>query len=97
MGDVNYELCIAIDFGTTYSGAAFSYHSQREKTHIVSNWSDGTTGSKIPTAILFDDKQKFVAFGKDAVNQFTQIQKEEKARDFFYFHKFKMNLYREKV
>ena len=79
-----YQLCIAIDFGTTFSGAAYSYYDNQKEIHVVSHWSDGAVGNKIPTAILFDDRQQFVAFGQNAVDKFTEIEEGDKEEDYFY-------------
>ena len=93
----SYEVIVGIDFGTTSSGAAYSYRNQKDDVYIVSHWEGGTNSKKIPTAILFDDKQNFVAFGQDAVNKFIDIEEGEKEENYFYFHRFKMCLYNEKV
>lgn len=92
-----YLLSAAIDFGTTYSGLAYSYQDDQETIHVVTQWSDGTVANKIPTAILFDRDCKFVAFGQEAIEAYDNISDEEEETEYFYFHRFKMNLHKEKV
>ncbi|XP_056004991.1 heat shock 70 kDa protein 12A-like isoform X2 [Ostrea edulis] len=91
---------VAIDFGTTYSGYAFSFRSDflndRER-HIgeinTYNWNSGNLLSeKTPTALLLDKDQKFVSFGFDAENMYGKMTEEER-KDNYYFHRFKMMLY----
>ena len=64
-----YKLCAAIDFGTTYSGLAYSYAYEKEKVHILSEWPGGVS-NKIPTAVLFDKHKSLIAFGEDALTKY---------------------------
>ena len=92
-----YEMVAAIDFGTTYSGYAYSYQHDKEKVHVNSNWSSGSSLWKVPTVILFDDKHKFLAFGEKAENMYNEYAKCEEEHKCLYFERFKMVLYYLKV
>lgn len=95
-------LVAAIDFGTTYSGYAYSFRGdfQEDPLKIVTNqWRDGTTGSvamKTPSCILFDDKQHCHSFGFKAENKYANLCLENKHHDWFFFRHFKMLLYDKK-
>ena len=38
--DIKYKVVVGIDFGTTYSGYAYSFADSKETIHINRNWSD---------------------------------------------------------
>ena len=59
----------ALDFGTTYSGYAFSMRSEFKtdplKIHSNQTWNAGAralSSIKTPTCLLLDKEKKFVAF-----------------------------------
>lgn len=85
----------AIDFGTTYSGYAFS--SKSEWTKVQTNvWpSSNQMSSKTPTALLLNEDETFNSFGYDAEKNFAEIAEEgdDSYKDFYYFHRFKMLLH----
>ncbi|XP_060600928.1 heat shock 70 kDa protein 12A-like [Ruditapes philippinarum] len=89
----------AIDFGTTYSGYAYSFKDEYKKdpSKIFANnsWSDGTSmrTSKAPTVILFDNKGKFNSFGYDAETKYAELSEDEEHIGWKYFRCFKMKLY----
>lgn len=89
----------AIDFGTTYSGYAFS--SKSEWTKVQTNvWpSSNQMSSKTPTALLLNKDETFNSFGYDAEKNFAEIAEEgdDSYKDFYYFHRFKMLLHNCKV
>ena len=96
--EVRTRVSVAIDFGTSNCAVAFSTESNREKIIVIDQWRDGVpTNGKIPTSILFDKKQEFVAFGNKAFEQFKYLVLDENHKDYYYFEKFKMVLYGEKV
>lgn len=93
-----YEISAAIDFGTTYCGLAYSHHHDKKSIIAVTEWpGGGTLSSKVPTAVLFDSNKKFVAFGQEAVKKYIELTDDGQDDDYFYFHRFKMILYKEKV
>ncbi|XP_078317808.1 heat shock 70 kDa protein 12A-like [Crassostrea virginica] len=87
----------AIDFGTTYSGYAFSSTNEWSKV-LTSNWTGGKVITlKTPTAILLDSEQKFLAFGYEAEDMYMDLARDEEHEDHYFFHRFKMILHSEKA
>uniref|UniRef100_A0A087Y532 Heat shock protein family A (Hsp70) member 12A.2 n=1 Tax=Poecilia formosa TaxID=48698 RepID=A0A087Y532_POEFO len=90
---------ISIDFGTTYSGYAFSLTSREEEVDPhVKFWGEevGLETPKTPTCILFDEHQQFISFGYEARQTYLKNSgKESRAK--FFFDCFKMSLYGKKV
>ena len=85
----------AIDFGTTYSGYAYSMRSDPMKI-FCPQWTSRTStlaSYKTPTTVLLDREQKFVEFGYEAAKMYSEYVEEDKADDYFYFRRFKMMLY----
>ncbi|XP_022321480.2 heat shock 70 kDa protein 12A-like isoform X1 [Crassostrea virginica] len=85
----------AIDFGTTYSGYAYSMRSDTMKI-FCPQWTSGTStlvSYKTPTTVLLDRDEEFVAFGYDAEKMYSEYVEEDEADDYFYFRRFKMMLY----
>ena len=85
----------AIDFGTSYSGYAYSFH-QSPTTIQRNRWNAGSRGlisEKTPTCILFDGDQNFSAFGFDAEDEFADFCYEKKQRECYFFRGYKMELY----
>lgn len=95
----------AIDFGTTYSGYAFSSKDdwEREPLKIISNsWNAGSKklmSTKAPTTLLLNPDKSFRSFGYEAETIYTDLAEEEGEVDYekyYYFHCFKMLLHRNK-
>uniref|UniRef100_A0A3Q2DNH4 Heat shock protein family A (Hsp70) member 12A.2 n=1 Tax=Cyprinodon variegatus TaxID=28743 RepID=A0A3Q2DNH4_CYPVA len=87
---------IAIDFGTAYSGYAFSITSRKEETDpYVKYWGEevGLETPKAPTCILFDKHEEFVSFGYVAKETYLS-KKGQEARDLYFFNCFKMKITR---
>ena len=83
----------AIDFGTTYCSVAYAL--QREK-EIIKLPLDGPL-TRVPNAILIERKSNtVVAFGYGAQNQFAHLPKGQQ-KDYIYFERMKMILYRKQV
>lgn len=94
----NYLFVVALDFGTTYSGYAFSSRNDftENPLKISENpeWkADGSPliSLKTPTSILLRKDGSFVAFGYDAEDIFYSEMEEHK--DDMLFRRFKMKLY----
>lgn len=93
----------AIDFGTTYSGYAFSFRSDFKTDPlkiITNNWKVGATNAvslKAPSCILFDPDQKFHSFGFEAEDKYAELTEDADHNEWFYFKRFKMLLYEQKV
>lgn len=96
----DHIVVVAIDFGTTYSGYAYSFLSDfiKYKTdHLnkihINNWNCGDLMSeKTPTTLLLDKNKEFVSFGYAAENDYSSMT-EEKRKEHYYFRRFKMMLY----
>ncbi|KAK3580556.1 hypothetical protein CHS0354_009513 [Potamilus streckersoni] len=90
-------LVAAIDFGTTYSGWAYSFEHQFKKdpTQISAKvWSGGQLVSeKAPTTVLIQpDGKTFEAFGYQAEDKYADLAESGEHRKWFYFRRFKMLL-----
>lgn len=93
-----YSLVCAIDFGTTFSGYAYSpkVEYQYDPLNItVPKWEDvlPSISYKTPTTLLLDKDKNFVAFGFEAEYTYAELAEEEKNEDYFYIRRFKMFLY----
>ena len=92
----------AIDFGTTYSGWAYSflheYQSEPAKAY-VKQWNSGSGSlvtEKTPTcALISPNGQKLEAFGYEAENRFRELIEQDRHKDYYYFRRFKMSLNKE--
>ena len=109
-------IVVAIDFGTTFSGYAYSFLNDFRKDPLLvwanSKWHDEGDGTlKTPTSILFDKDKKFHSFGYTADKKFASLAenaededdheedsaKNEEYKDWYYFRRFKMELYRQYI
>lgn len=93
----------AIDFGTTYSGYAFSFSEDYEKdptkVYAQTKWVAGSAALmslKTPTILLLNPDKSFKAFGYEAENEYTQLAEDGEHEDYYYFRRFKMMLYNAK-
>lgn len=92
----------AIDFGTTFSGYAFSSYDdfKNDPLKIVTNvWNSGgrtLMSNKTPTALLLTPEKGLHSFGYEAENKYCELAEEgEEYKDWYYFHRFKMILHHE--
>lgn len=99
-----YLFVIALDFGTTYSGYAFSSRSDFEdnplKIQNNQEWiASGTSllSLKTPTSLLIQKDGNFVAFGYEAEDKFYTALENENHKDLMLFRRFKMKLYNKMV
>lgn len=94
-------LVAAIDFGTTYSGYAFStaHDYSKDPTAVSSHtWSGGQLMSlKTSTCVLFKSDKTFDCFGFKAEDQYMDLSLDKKNEDWYFFRRFKMQLYHNKV
>uniref|UniRef100_A0A3Q4I494 Heat shock 70 kDa protein 12A-like n=1 Tax=Neolamprologus brichardi TaxID=32507 RepID=A0A3Q4I494_NEOBR len=87
------------DFGTAYSGYAFSMTSKRAEINpYMRRWGNelGLYTPKTPTCILFNKDKEFIKFGYEAKNAYVKMRGEE-ARKSYFFENFKMALYGKKL
>lgn len=99
-----YLFVIALDFGTTYSGYAFSSRSEFEDNplKIQNNQEWIASGAsllslKTPTSLLIKKDGDFVAFGYEAEDKFCTALENESHKDLMLFRRFKMKLYNKMV
>lgn len=93
----------AIDFGTTFSGFAFSFLHEYKKDPLkisTKSWNTGSGGLvslKTSTCVLFDPTEKFNSFGYDAEEKYSNLALDDNHHDWYYFRRFKMMLYNKMV
>ena len=103
MSAKDYLLVAAIDFGTTYSGYAFSTREdfKREPTRAyLKHWEDPTSHMvyhKTSTCVLFDKDKKFSKFGFEAETKYIDLIMDKKHEPWYFFRHFKMTLYDKQV
>ncbi|KAI8485288.1 hypothetical protein Bbelb_370350 [Branchiostoma belcheri] len=92
-----YLLVAAIDFGTTFSGYAFSFTSNKDNIIMNKNWGtqSGFQSHKTETSVLLTPEGEFMAFGSEASKKYAELE-EGDAKKHYYFHRFKMKLHTEK-
>ncbi|XP_063413738.1 heat shock 70 kDa protein 12B-like isoform X2 [Mytilus trossulus] len=91
----------AIDFGTTYSGYAFSTKSQPNSIYTCDWRRSSLLSNKAPTSVLLNHKKEFLAFGYDAETKYMSYlenesddeDSEEEKEAVYYFRRFKMALH----
>lgn len=93
----------AIDFGTAYSGYAFSFrHELLEKPPKINtcNWLAGSQSLislKTPSVVLLKPDRTFHSFGYEAENKYGQLTEDKQHKGWLYFKHFKMVLHKNKV
>lgn len=85
----------AIDFGTTNCSVAYILPGKMSEKGPVMLPFDGTV-YRVPNAILFDDRGKVVAFGKNARRTYSGLEDYEKL-EYSMFEHIKMDLQHEEV
>jgi len=91
--ETNYTHVIAIDFGTGASGYGIAPKildpTQKPKIEVF-NPCDESDDQKTPTAILFDNSFKFLAFGSKALSRYAELLDDEETA--LLFQTYKMHL-----
>ncbi|XP_053398895.1 heat shock 70 kDa protein 12A-like isoform X2 [Mercenaria mercenaria] len=83
-------LVAAIDFGTTYSGYAYSFI--KTPNEILTNYWENTA-MKTPTVVLMDPQKRFHSFGDEARRDYEQLMKTGAHKKWYLFERFKMKLF----
>ncbi|XP_062582246.1 heat shock 70 kDa protein 12B-like [Saccostrea cucullata] len=97
----NHLIVAAIDFGTTFSGYAFSFLHEYKKDPTKCStftWSAGSGGLqslKTSSCVLFDKHGNFHSCGFTAEDKYSDLALEDKHHDWLFFKRFKMNLYKQ--
>lgn len=97
MSAENYLLVAAIDFGTTFSGYAFSFKSNKEGILMNKNWGAGVgfQSYKTPTCVLVNPDEEFDAFGYEAESKYGTIYEDGRnSNGWAIFRHFKMMLHK---
>jgi len=88
---------VAIDFGTTYSGFAFSFNKEQGGDSIFMNrdWVNelGHRTSKTPTCLLLKPDLTFDSFGYKAVEKYCNLKSVFEEKEYWFFQHFKMYLH----
>ncbi|XP_019718778.1 heat shock 70 kDa protein 12B-like isoform X2 [Hippocampus comes] len=90
-----FSVVVAIDFGTTSSGYAFSFTEDSEAIHMMKRWEGGDPGvanQKSPTCLLLTPDLRFHSFGFAARDFYHDLDPDE-AQQWLYFDKFKMKIH----
>ncbi|XP_061178458.1 heat shock 70 kDa protein 12A-like [Saccostrea echinata] len=94
----------AIDFGTAYSGYAFSFRNNFRLNPLdidVNQWSGEdalTMSSKAPSSVLLSPDKAFHSFGYEAEEEYSSLVENEQHQDWYFFRNIKMRLlYKEKL
>lgn len=97
-------LVAALDFGTTYSGIAWSFTREFEKYPLRINslmWSPIVGPSqatfKTPTVLLLKSNKEVVAFGYAAEEQYGELADDNAHHGYYFYRNFKMLLYENEV
>ncbi|KAL9960020.1 hypothetical protein ACROYT_G033410 [Oculina patagonica] len=97
----SYVAVVAIDFGTTYSGFAFSFIKDQGKDSIFMNreWANEQGGrtSKTPTCLLLNSDLSFDSFGYEAVEKYAGLQDDCNEGEYLFFQHFKMALHNDET
>lgn len=92
-------LVAAIDFGTTFSGYAFSFRHEFEKDPekiSTTNWVAGgqaLVSLKTPSVVLLKPDRTFHSFGFEAENKYGDLAGDGDHAGWLYFKRFKMTLH----
>ncbi|XP_069136855.1 heat shock 70 kDa protein 12B-like [Argopecten irradians] len=91
---------VAIDFGTTYTGYAYSFRNEFQKSDDArdifhNSWDSSLAGNlskKAPTVALFNPKGVFDSFGYDAEEKYSELT-DKVHQTWHYYARFKMQLF----
>lgn len=96
-----WDIIVAFDIGTSYSGYAYSDKKEFATNTInLNEWTENYTldpKAKAPTTVLLNGDQTFDSFGFEAEERYAQKVKENTHDKCYRFRNFKMNLNYEKV
>jgi len=95
-----YLLSAAIDFGTTFSGYAYSFKNDPMKIQTNAGWNAGSEkliSYKAPTCVLLNPSKEFNSFGFDAENKYVDLANDKEHSAWLLFRRFKMILHNNEV
>ncbi|CAC5406419.1 unnamed protein product [Mytilus coruscus] len=89
-------VAVAIHIGTNETGFAYKFNNEfGNDPSDISSLDIGSRNSmttKVPNSILLDPAKRFVAFGKDAEDQFFDLVREASHHDWYFFDQFTKNI-----
>ena len=91
---------VAIDFGTTFSGYAFSFKNQPSEVQKNMKWTAGSSkmiSLKTPTCVLLKPDDTFHSFGFEAENKYSALAEDGEHHGWKLFKHFKMLLHSNEV
>lgn len=95
-----WDIIVAFDIGTSYSGYAYSDKKEIATNTInLNEWTSNSTldpKAKSPTTVLLNGDQTFDSFGYEAEERYAQKVEEKTDNECYRFCNFKMKLYHEK-
>ncbi|XP_052789013.1 heat shock 70 kDa protein 12B-like [Mya arenaria] len=92
----NYLLVAAFDFGTTYSGYAYSLRDSPTHVHVNNSWAAGVAqlmSLKTSTSVLLNPAGDFHSFGFEAEAKYADLAEDGKHAGWRLFRRFKMMLH----
>ncbi|XP_053384646.1 heat shock 70 kDa protein 12B-like [Mercenaria mercenaria] len=92
----SHLLVAAFDFGTTYSGYAFSFLNDPLKIVTNQSWIAGSEkliSLKTPTCVLLKPNKEFHSFGFEAENKYADLAEDDEHHGWLLFRRFKMKLH----
>ncbi|XP_052780460.1 heat shock 70 kDa protein 12A-like [Mya arenaria] len=96
----SHLLVAAFDFGTTYSGYAFSFRNDPLRVQTNGTWYSGGAGKlislKTPTSVLLSPEGEFNSFGFQAEDRYAIKAEDDKHHGWRLFRRFKMVLHNNK-
>ncbi|XP_052780257.1 heat shock 70 kDa protein 12B-like [Mya arenaria] len=94
----SHLLVAAFDFGTTYSGYAFSFRNNQLKVHANQSWYSGgkLVSLKTPTSVLLNQDGEFDSFGFEAEDNYASKAEDDEHEGWRLFRRFKMVLHNNK-
>ncbi|XP_061163780.1 heat shock 70 kDa protein 12A-like [Saccostrea echinata] len=101
MASGDHLIVAAVDFGTTFSGYAFSFLHEYQKDPTKCStftWTAGSGGLqslKTSSCVLFDKHGNFHSCGFEAEDKYSELALDEEHHDWMFFKRFKMNLYKQ--
>ena len=92
------EFVTTIDFGTTHCSVAYLLRPDLESKEVDPTVLklDNDGNRRVPSCILFDSNGKKIAFGHEARDQFSTVNRKSKPQ-YYYFEHVKKDLQHEKV
>lgn len=88
---------VAIDFGTTFSGYAFSFRHNKENIQTYLWRAQNYESPKTPTCILFNPLKQFHSFGLEAEDKYGKLSRTAEAESWYFFKQFKLALHNTKT